>query len=130
VRRLKREARLTLTPALQQALRALPYAAFLNTPYWLLVRGLLIRERGRWIPTCENCDIRGSLDVHHLTYAHRGYELFHLEDLRLLCRVCHDIYHGPADIDAEHPMIHLSALITSLAVAAVPSIGRIWSMKN
>ena len=28
------------------------------------------------------------------------------------------------------PMIHLRAAITSLAVAAVPSIGRIWLMKN
>ena len=28
------------------------------------------------------------------------------------------------------PMIHLSAAITSLAVAAVPSIGRIWVMKK
>ena len=56
-----------------------------------LVRAWAIYTRGE---RCEDCRAGGVLDLHHLTYAHRGEEIFHMEDMRLLCRACHDARHG------------------------------------
>ena len=69
----------------------MPYQQFLGTQYWWIVKGLLVAQRGT---QCEGCGCLGILDAHHLTYAHRGSEVFHLDDLRLLCRGCHDWQHG------------------------------------
>ena len=46
---------------------------------------------------CEECgkaSARGwVLQVHHLTYAHLGNEIEHLDDLKLLCVPCHSFEH-------------------------------------
>jgi hypothetical protein len=77
----------TLTSEISQQLRSMDYPTFLRTQYWWIVRGVLVARRGLW---CEDCKQLGSvLDAHHLTYRHRGEEVFHLEDLKLLCRRCH-----------------------------------------
>ena len=70
----------------------MPYQQFLGTQYWWIVKGLLVAQRGN---RCEGCGSLGILDAHHLTYAHRGREVFHLDELRLLCRMCHDRQHEP-----------------------------------
>jgi hypothetical protein len=69
------------------ALRSMPYANFLKTPYWLAVSHHVKTER----PWCSLCTepMAGPLEVHHRTYEHRGSEWIHLEDLTVLCRECH-----------------------------------------
>ena len=81
---LHRHLQETLTPTISNDLRNMPYAGFLGTRYWWIVKGLLVSMRGN---RCEECGSLGILDAHHLTYAHRGSEVFHLDELRLLCRV-------------------------------------------
>lgn len=72
----------------------LPYAEFLESPYWLALSEW-IKNLVEW--TCEGCEVRGyccGLDVHHKTYEHRGFEFpDHLEDLEVLCRDCHKKRH-------------------------------------
>jgi hypothetical protein len=65
------------------------YEEYLQTPYWKRRREDKLRAVGR---TCQLCN-RGSvtLDVHHRTYERLGNELD--EDLTVLCRDCHSIYH-------------------------------------
>lgn len=88
---LRQHLEATLTPELSAELRVMPYEDFLGTRYWWLVRGMLCALRG---VKCEACGLTGvTLDAHHLTYAHRGSEVFHVDDLRLLCRGCHDAQH-------------------------------------
>jgi 5-methylcytosine-specific restriction endonuclease McrA len=43
---------------------------------------------------CVKCGTRKRLEVHHLSYAHQGDELNHLEDLVTLCRSCHRKEHN------------------------------------
>jgi hypothetical protein len=65
------------------------YKEYLQTPYWKRRREDKLRAVGR---RCQLCN-RGSvtLDVHHRTYERLGNELD--EDLTVLCRDCHSIYH-------------------------------------
>lgn len=74
--------------------RELPYSKFLETRYWENTKQIIL-SRDDW--TCQDCgytDNSGkTLDVHHLTYAHRGDEQNHLEDLVVLCHLCHAIEH-------------------------------------
>lgn len=67
-------------------LKASPYELFLRIPYWTIVRAYVMTLRG---PRCEVCSWTGGLNVHHITYIHRGEEIFHLEDLKVLCEWCH-----------------------------------------
>lgn len=67
------------------------YRRYLRSPYWRRVKRALKRQRG---VTCERCGRGGRLEVHHVSYAHLGRELGHLEDLLLLCRTCHRALHG------------------------------------
>lgn len=95
MRYLRAEIEDTFTPDIQDALRVMPYQKFLTTRYWLLVRALIFLERGA---RCERCQTYDDLDVHHLTYRHRGRELFHFEDLQILCHLCHEWTHTYADV--------------------------------
>lgn len=69
---------------------ALPYKAFLRTPYWDIVRRSKLKESGF---CCELCAKKGVLQVHHKTYAHHGIEHENLQDLIVLCRGCHAKFH-------------------------------------
>jgi hypothetical protein len=82
--------RATFTPEISEQLRRLVYRTFLESQYWLLVKGLLLQARH---DRCQDCGGAGPLDVHHLTYAHRGAEIWHLDDLALLCPLCHGQRH-------------------------------------
>lgn len=74
-----------------------PYAKYLETHWWSLVRVTVFGLRGR---VCERCGwkwgqtIDRVLDVHHLTYDRLGDEL--TVDLLILCSVCHGAEHGEA----------------------------------
>ncbi len=71
-----------------QALRALPYKLYLQTPEWLSTRNRAL-QRAKY--HCERCDAPRDLQVHHLSYARLGAELD--EDLQVLCRGCHLGHH-------------------------------------
>lgn len=88
---LEEHIRQTLTAQMVEELRRMPYERFLGTQYWWIVRAMLLVRRGA---VCEDCRVQHVvLDVHHLNYLHRGSEVFHGEDLMLLCRACHFARH-------------------------------------
>ncbi len=69
---------------------AMPYKEFLQTDYWQKeVRPKIIERDKR----CRTCGTNENLEVHHISYEHRGDDLNHMEDLTLLCRDCHQIIH-------------------------------------
>lgn len=65
--------------------KTLPYAEYLKTPWWDLVRTRTIR-RARW-GLCELCQDHGATEAHHTTYERLGEE--RPEDMVALCRHCH-----------------------------------------
>jgi len=66
------------------------YHDFLATPYWKAVSGYKRYKAGY---KCELCNSNGSLAVHHKTYENHGLEVYHLEDLVVLCKDCHEKFH-------------------------------------
>ena len=64
------------------------YEAYINSPEWRKRRAAIIEKRGR---KCEECGDIGPVDAHHLTYERLGKELD--EDVKLLCRECHQAHH-------------------------------------
>ncbi len=74
-----------------EALRAMPYSDYLQTPYWKAVRERTFALQGRRC-TEPGCSHTQNLHVHHLTYDRRGAELN--DDLQVLCTTCHRRKHG------------------------------------
>ena len=73
------------TPEWQQ-----DYEAYIRTPQWKkLCREVRKRAKGRCENTPHGAYHPGPLDVHHLTY--ERFKCERLEDLKLLCGVCHEI---------------------------------------
>lgn len=64
------------------------YVEYINSSEWRAFRAGLIAERGR---KCEECGACGPVDGHHLTYKRFRHEL--PEDVKLLCRQCHEAKH-------------------------------------
>lgn len=75
---------------LMSQLRSMKYTYFLNTRYWKTVRNKVIELSGG---KCSICGNTRFLNVHHKTYKNHGSEIFHLEDLVVLCRNCHEKLH-------------------------------------
>ena len=69
-------------------LRRLPYGEYLRTAHWSRVRDLAL-ERARF--ACAICPARQRLQVHHRSYARRGFE--QPEDVVVLCAECHGRHH-------------------------------------
>lgn len=72
------------------------YEDFLQTDYWHN-----LSDHMKWLVgyTCERCHVCPfslgyGLNVHHRTYAHRGFEWDHLDDLEVLCAKCHQEHHA------------------------------------
>lgn len=75
----------------RDALKAMPYRAFIATEFWRLVRlKVLNRDRER----CVVCRSTEELQVHHKTYKNHGYEDSNLDDLITLCLDCHSLFHS------------------------------------
>lgn len=70
----------------------MPYRDFLATDYWKQV-AKLVKERDGY--KCRICNSGQQLDVHHRSYAHRGCDHLHLDELTTLCRTCHHRHHFP-----------------------------------
>lgn len=86
----KRETRKAKNQQKIEELQAMPYEEYLKTPHWNKTRrAALVRARY----SCSECyRMNVPLDVHHLTYEHRGYE--YPRDLKVVCRRCHERIHG------------------------------------
>lgn len=72
--------------------RQIKYAEYRKSAHWCLFRLKIIAERG---PYCQSCGSDRRVEVHHLTYARLGCEL--PDDVRVLCRKCHENAHGIGD---------------------------------
>lgn len=74
--------------ARRRILRAMPYAEYLQTDHWKIVRAdALVRAGER----CQLCNSKTKLNVHHRTYTNRGNE--QPGDLIVLCNDCHTTFH-------------------------------------
>ncbi len=65
------------------------YEAYLRSPEWQAKR---VQALARALNRCQVCNVGTRLDVHHRTYERFGDE--DLDDLTVLCRPCHEIFHG------------------------------------
>lgn len=75
------------------ALKAMDYKEYIKTDHWQHFRSEAVKHFNR---TCQLCGANDTtLDVHHKTYVNRGRETFN--DVILLCRHCHDLYHHNRD---------------------------------
>lgn len=86
----------------------LAYDEFLDSLYWVCLSDWIKYVAGYRCQSCRRkygalSQGRG-LNVHHKTYAHRGFEYpDHLDDLEVLCRDCHSRTHGikePHNVEA------------------------------
>lgn len=72
-------------------IKGMPYYDFLKTPYW---KAIAEKKRGQAKFKCQLCNCEGKLATHHRTYDFHGYEHSHLQDLIVLCDVCHSKFHN------------------------------------
>lgn len=79
-----------ITPDGVKELQEMPYSNFLKTHYWEIVRNYVLYKKNN---KCHLCPNNKYLQVHHRTYEHRGSEIFHLDDLIVLCKRCHSKHH-------------------------------------
>lgn len=79
-----------LSKAKREALRELPYPKYLRSQFWRSVRQLALKRARN---ACQLCNAKSRLQVHHRSYQNRGYEDKNIQDLIVLCRTCHNIFH-------------------------------------
>jgi hypothetical protein len=73
-----------------------PYRDYLASDQWKSLRlSVICRDRCRCV-RCGSCE---RLEVHHKTYARRGFE--EMDDLETLCRSCHERHHDRARAGLE-----------------------------
>jgi hypothetical protein len=65
------------------------YQEYLQSDAWKIRREWKLQRAGH---RCQVCNGREDLHVHHRTYDNIGRE--HEEDLTVLCKDCHALYHG------------------------------------
>ena len=80
-------------------LRRLPYREYLRTAHWGRVRALAL-ERAR--DGCALCPAITTLQVHHRSYARKGFE--QPENVAVLCDECHGRHHGTLALAAVRAM--------------------------
>ena len=78
-------------------LKAMRYADYLKSDHWQSMRRVAMsRASGR----CQLCNTKSErLHVYHRTYIRRGCEW--PEDLVVLCKTCHDIFHQNSKLSKE-----------------------------
>jgi hypothetical protein len=70
-------------------LNKLPYNEYLQTDHWKQTR----RKVKRKFKRCVICNSSGNLHVHHRSYKWKGHKDKEINDLVLLCRDCHYLFH-------------------------------------
>lgn len=79
------------TPRRGRAMNSLPHREFLKLWYWLSLSSYFVAKA----KTCSRCLAdRDTLQVHHLHYRFKGFELFNPDCLQVLCKPCHEREHG------------------------------------
>ncbi len=68
------------------------YFKYLKTPHWKAVRFQALKM----YKSCVLCNSKKKLNVHHRNYDHLFEEII-TEDLVVLCKPCHGIYHGKSE---------------------------------
>lgn len=66
-------------------IKNMPYNDFLTTKYWQAIT----KQKKYNHPSCEKCKGTEKLHTHHPNYDIRGYELFKMDELVVLCHRCH-----------------------------------------
>lgn len=79
-------------------IRSLPYDAFLATPYWTGISHYA-KQRAKY--RCKLCSQNNDLVTHHPTYDIHGYELQKIDELTVICRSCHEIFHNNSYADGQ-----------------------------
>lgn len=77
--------------ALEFAIKRMAYNAFLATAYWF---GVSMTAKARAGMRCQVCNSPTGITTHHRTYDTHGKEHLHMEDLVVLCKLCHGMFHG------------------------------------
>lgn len=72
-------------------IQCMPYAKFLYTRYWKIIRAHKLFQSNY---ICSLCGSPKHLQVHHITYEHHGDELHALDDLIVVCKLCHKKIHN------------------------------------
>lgn len=80
----------------------MPYADFLRTDYWKQV-AQQVKARDSF--KCRICNSPRTLDVHHRSYQHRGWDHLHMDDLTTLCRNCHHRHHFPPEASVQTKVV-------------------------
>lgn len=70
------------------ALKSMPYPEYLQTNHWKTIRSKMLKRASF---SCQLCNAKGVLNVHHRTYERRGCEEY--SDLIVLCKPCHAKFH-------------------------------------
>ena len=89
--RMVAESRGASKKAIASHIRRMNYQEYLRTDQWMLI-ARQVKKDANW--QCEVCGSKKDLVVHHTTYEHLGYDMYHMEDLHCLCRHCHEKLHG------------------------------------
>jgi 5-methylcytosine-specific restriction endonuclease McrA len=74
------------------------YVAYINSAEWQRKRRQALERAG---DRCQVCNKDRGLDVHHRTYERFGSE--RLDDLTVLCRACHSLFHETRKARANQP---------------------------
>lgn len=67
----------------------LSYDDFLRTGYWKIISNRIKDKHNK----CNICGSQNYLQVHHNTYDIHGMEVYHMDELRVLCSSCHSQIH-------------------------------------
>lgn len=65
------------------------YAIFLGSDWWIG----LSRAKRRMVKRCEKCEATRNLQSHHIRYPDNWFDT-RMDDLMVLCRLCHEKEHG------------------------------------
>lgn len=66
------------------------YKEYLKTEHWQEIRELKLQSVNY---KCQICNSNKELNIHHRSYENLYNEQNHLEDLTVLCKECHGLYH-------------------------------------
>jgi len=85
------------------------YKEYLKTEHWQEIRELKLQSVNY---KCQICNSNKELNIHHRSYENLYNEQNHLEDLTVLCKECHGLYHDRlAKIPIRYSVERLDGLL-------------------
>lgn len=104
-------------------LHTMPYDDYLKTEEWQMRRRWALVQASHRCVWCGCSNVL--LHVHHLSYAHRGFE--RRNELQALCAACHDRHHAQ---DAKHPPKSSGEIMKAIIQQLEPVIDRARAMSS